>query len=160
MNSITSFNTISLFQEEISACAAIHTCYVMDACGCVQIIIFFALYDACRTNKADCQWTETLSNLSNFWCQGVVVITTEYSGVVVITTAQLHLNKLELRFCAGSNPAHRMLEICDGEDLWQWSWLEIRLKRLSPVNHTTKTIHHHHTDQVLTSCFWRGKRIQ
>ena len=78
---------------------------------------FFALYDACHTNMADCPRTETLSNLSNFWCQGVVVITTEYSGVVVITTAQLHLNKLELRFCAGSNPAHRMLEICDGEDL-------------------------------------------
>ena len=32
-------------------------------------------------------------------------------------------------------------EIRDGEDLWQWSWLEIRL-RLSSVNHTTKIIHH------------------
>ena len=28
----------SLFQEEIIACAAIHTCYVMDACDCVQTI--------------------------------------------------------------------------------------------------------------------------
>ena len=39
------------------------------------------------------------------------------SGVVVITTAQLHSTKPELRFCAGSNPARGVLEIRDGEDL-------------------------------------------
>ena len=49
------------------------------------------------------------------------------SGVVVITTAQLHSTKPELRFCAGSNPARGVLEIRDGEDLWQWPQLEIRL---------------------------------
>ena len=38
-------------------------------------------------------------------------------GVVVITTAQLQSSKPELRFCAGSNPARGMSEICDGEDL-------------------------------------------
>ena len=38
-------------------------------------------------------------------------------GVVVITTAQLHPTKPELRFCAGSNPAHGVSEIRDGEDL-------------------------------------------
>ena len=38
-------------------------------------------------------------------------------GVVVITTAQLHLTKPELRFCAGSNPARGVSEICDDEDL-------------------------------------------
>ena len=48
-------------------------------------------------------------------------------GVVVITTAQLHATKPELRFCAGSNPACGVLEIRDDEDLWQWSRLEIRL---------------------------------
>ena len=37
--------------------------------------------------------------------------------VVVTTTAQLHSTKPELRFCAGSNPACGVLEICDGEDL-------------------------------------------
>ena len=47
--------------------------------------------------------------------------------VVVITTVQIHSMKPELRFCAGSNPAQDVLEIRDGEDLWQWSWLEIRL---------------------------------
>ena len=42
------------------------------------------------------------------------------------------------------NPAHVVLEICDGEDLWQWSWLELKSKRLSlVVNHSTKTIHCH-----------------
>ena len=39
---------------------------------------------------------------------------------MVITTAQL-------RLCAGSNPACGVSEIRDGEDLWQWSRLEIRL---------------------------------
>ena len=38
-------------------------------------------------------------------------------GVVVITTAQLHSTKAELRFCTGSNPARGVLEIRDGEDL-------------------------------------------
>ena len=46
---------------------------------------------------------------------------------MVITTAQLDSTKPELRFCAGSNPAHCMSEICDGEDLWHWFRLEIRL---------------------------------
>ena len=39
----------------------------------------------------------------------------------------LHSTKPELRFCAGSNPACGMSEIHDGENLWQWSRLEIRL---------------------------------
>ena len=38
-------------------------------------------------------------------------------GVVVITTAQFHLTKPEIRFCAGSNPTHSVSEIRDGEDL-------------------------------------------
>ena len=38
-------------------------------------------------------------------------------GVVVISTAQLHLTKSELRLCAGSNPAWGVLEIRNGEDL-------------------------------------------
>ena len=40
-----------------------------------------------------------------------------HCGVVVNTTAQLHLSKSELRFCAGSNSAYGMPEISDGEDL-------------------------------------------
>ena len=49
------------------------------------------------------------------WCSG-------YS-----TTAQLHSTKPELRFCAGSNPPRGVSEIHDGDDLWQWSQLEINL---------------------------------
>ena len=55
-----------------------------------------------------------------------------YLFILVIhlfTTAQLHWTKPELRFCAGSSPAGGMLEIHDGEDLWQWSQLEIRLNK-------------------------------
>ena len=62
--------------------------------------------------------------------------------VVVITTAKLHSTKSELRFCAGSNPTHGVSEICDGKNLWQWSWLEIRRKRLLSINHSAKTNHH------------------
>ena len=40
-------------------------------------------------------------------------------GVVVVTTAQLHSTKPELRFCADSNPARGVSEIHDGENLWQ-----------------------------------------
>ena len=58
-----------------------------------------------------------LRQLARIWCR----------GVVVIASAQLHLTKPELRFCAGSNPARGVSEIRDGEDLWQWSRLEIRL---------------------------------
>ena len=39
------------------------------------------------------------------------------SGVVVITTAQLHLTKPEFRFCASLNPARGVSEIRNGEDL-------------------------------------------
>ena len=37
--------------------------------------------------------------------------------VAVIATAQFHSSKSELRFCAGSNPARSVSEICDGKDL-------------------------------------------
>ena len=40
-----------------------------------------------------------------------------FCGVVVITTAQLHSTKPELRFCRGSNSARGVSEICNGEDL-------------------------------------------
>ena len=46
---------------------------------------------------------------------------------MVITTAQLHSIKPELRFCASLNLAHDVSEIRDGEDLWQCSRLEIKL---------------------------------
>ena len=60
------------------------------------------------------------------------------AGVMVITTAQLHSTKPELRFCAGSNLASGVSEIRDGEDLWQWSWLEIRLNAF--LNYKFKVI--------------------
>ena len=47
--------------------------------------------------------------------------------VVVIIIVQLHSIKPELGFCTGSNPSCGMSVIRDGEDLWQWSQLEIRL---------------------------------
>ena len=54
------FQFPSLFPEEISACAAVHTCYVINTCDHVRPINSFASYDgntirACCANKADCQ---------------------------------------------------------------------------------------------------------
>ena len=71
------------------------------------------------------------------------------SGVVVITTAQHHSTKPELRFFAGANPARGMSEIRNGEDLWQWLRLEIRLNAFRRFNHITKTIHHHQFKVIL-----------
>ena len=48
-------------------------------------------------------------------------------GVVVITIAQLHSAKPELSFCTGPNPTCGAWKIRNGEDLWQWPQLEIRL---------------------------------
>ena len=55
------------------------------------------------------------------------IIPPDHFGVVAITIAQLHSTKPKLRFCTGSNLACSMSEILDGDDLCQWSWLEIRL---------------------------------
>ena len=44
----------------------------------------------------------------NVWCRGVVVI---------INLLHNSFSKIELRFCAGLNPAHGVLEIRYGEDL-------------------------------------------
>ena len=48
-------------------------------------------------------------------------------GVVGIITVQLHSTMPELSLCAGSNPACNVSKIGDGENLCQWSPLEIRL---------------------------------
>ena len=82
-----------------------------------------------------------VSQLSGFYMMGKITffplqdtkvyirqtVTHKGRGVVVITAAQLHSTKPELRFCTGSNPARGVSKIDDGEDLWQWSRLEIRL---------------------------------
>ena len=60
--------------------------------------------------------------------------------LVVITTAQLHFSKPKLRFCAGSNPAWSLLEICDSPIIKDYFWLEISLL----ANNSVKTIQHHH----------------
>ena len=59
--------------------------------------------------------------------------------VLVITTAQLHSTKPELRFCTGSNPTPGVSEIRDEEDLWQWFHLEMTLNflRRSEIIHQT-----------------------
>ena len=60
-------------------------------------------------------------------CYASVVQWLRRRGIMFITTAQLYSTKPEFSFCAGSNRARGVLEICDGEDLWQWSRLEIKL---------------------------------
>ena len=45
-------------------------------------------------------------------------------NAVVITTAQLHSTKPELRFCSGSNPARGVSEICAGEYIKDFKYLQ------------------------------------
>ena len=61
---------------------------------------------------------------------------------MVITTAQLHSTKPELRFCTASNPARSVSEIRDGGNLWQCPLLEIRLNvfRRSTIPQKQSTI--------------------
>ena len=77
----------------------------------------------------------TLDTALNSSLPSYTHIKTGCDGVVVIITVQLYSTKPELRFCAGSNPARNVLEIHDGEDLWQWSRMEPRLNafRLSTI---------------------------
>ena len=60
---------------------------------------------------------------------------------MVATTVQLHSIKPELRFRAGSNPAHGMSEIHSGVIM---TLTGNKAKCLLSVNHATKTIHYHH----------------
>ena len=62
--------------------------------------------------------------------------------LVVVATAQLHSTKPELKFRTGSNPARDVWEIHDGEDSLIMVPAGNKAKRLSSVNHITKTIHH------------------
>ena len=62
-------------------------------------------------------------------------------GAVVITTAQLHSTKHELRLCGGLNSPRSVSEICDGEILSEILTMVPtgnKAKRPSSVNHTTK----------------------
>ena len=57
----------------------------------------------------------------------LINITLCHCSVAVIKTAELPSSKQELRFGAGSNSVCDLSQIRDGEDLCQWSLLEIRL---------------------------------
>ena len=84
---------------------------------------------------------------------------------MVITTAQLHSTKPGLSYCAGLNPALAVSEIRNGEDLRQWSPLEIRLnafrrstvpqKQFIIIIIQTKKqkIRTYELDKILLSCF-------
>ena len=50
-----------------------------------------------------------------------------HRDVVAIANAYLHSAKLDLRFCVGSNPTCGVSKACGSENVWQWSWVEIRL---------------------------------
>ena len=62
------------------------------------------------------------------------------------------LSKLEHRFSAVSNPAHGVLKVCDGENLRQWPWLEIRLKAFRRLTISQR--------QLTNSCLWESRGCQ
>ena len=94
---------------------------------------FLDAYEAAIDNSSDLsdarKFTYLRSYLTDVALKTISGLTFDYwrRGVVVITTAQLHSTKAELRFYAGSSLARGVSEICDVEHLWQWSRLEIRL---------------------------------
>ena len=56
----------------------------------------------------------------------------------VITAEKIYLTKSELGLCTGSNPDCAMSEVCDNDNLQLWCWMEISVKVLSSVNHSTE----------------------
>ena len=71
------------------------------------------------------------------------------SGFNYCTTSS---NKAWTRFCADSSPANSVLEIRDGEDLWQWSRLEKRLNAfplltITQNNSSSSTSIHYYFDK-------------
>ena len=76
-----------------------------------------------------------------------------HRGIVVITNPKLNLTKLELRVCAGSNPAHDMSQVCNGKNLKQGSRLEISPNdfRRSTIKQKKFILIHHH--QICSSNF-------
>ena len=87
---------------------------------------------------------ENITNPKTLLLQQLRVAFLWRRGIVVVTSVQLHSIKLELRFCASSNPARGLSEILDDESLWQWSRLEIRLNSFHRLIIPQKTIHHRH----------------
>ena len=63
---------------------------------------------------------------------------------------KISFSKVWTRILRRFKSCSRRAEICDGENLRQWSRVEIRRKRLSLVNHSAKTIHHHHRRDFCT----------
>ena len=69
---------------------------------------------------------------------------------------QLHSTKSEPWFWAGSNPTSSVSEICNGENLSQWSHLEIRLNafRWSTILQKQFTIIFHYQQTVEINVDW------
>ena len=110
----------------------------MEICTCRSSLLVNLQWSKCRRTCKITLGTNlvhfisvnipTITSFFNFFCLLLSLVNHLWRcGLVVITTAQLHSIKPELGFCAGSNSARGVSEIRDGEDLWQWSRLEIRL---------------------------------
>ena len=98
--------TTEFRSEALSYQAMSSTCSQNQLCTASQIsslcsVLFHVLFWSLPSSVATFAVTEVL------WRR----------GVVVITTAQLHSRKPELRFCAGSNPTRGVSEIRECEDL-------------------------------------------
>ena len=79
--------------------------------------------------------------------------------VVLINTTVQHSRKIELRSRAGSNYAHGLSEIRDGENLWPCYRLKIRLNAFVQSTIQQKAIHRYHAiflgfEQVASKTWW------
>ena len=71
-------------------------------------------------------------------------------GYKTLTQNRNTHSKPEHRFCAGSNPSRGLSEIRDGEDIWQWFRLEIRLEiRLNGLRWSTIPQKHFNWSRVV-----------
>ena len=97
---LLSYSIINVAQDPKTTNVPHHIETSQLICNANQLIGFYIMWNSAVV----VQW---LSLLYILWPR----------GVAVITTAQLHSTKPELKFCAGSIPARGASEIHDGEDL-------------------------------------------
>ena len=81
-------------------------------------MLYLLKYEVCGKvscdGKAKTKCCYRLNNHKSKPCCGAVI---QWFYAVIITAAQFHLIKHELKFCAGLNSARGVSEICDGENL-------------------------------------------
>ena len=112
----------------------------------VSILKINSKFKATLNTKSDRSWVKRCTSVVVPWCGGCPYCTISFNGA---------WNQILVRF--------KFCSWHDRDSGWWWWFLTMfpagnKVKRLTPFNHTTKTIHHHHKC-VLLIIFWCIKKM-